>query len=128
MVVTDDDDQKTCFWQENNEEVAEAELEGDKAADKIQAQVEKEDDDFDPDNAEADEGEPIGADEADDAGEPSLFISSFPVKAFQVIVKKDTMQKDTLRGQKPDVAHQTAPASSFSIHPQPECFAFRQSV
>ena len=55
--------------QEAAGEVAIAEEEGDKAGSKVQAQVEKEDDDFDPDNAEADEGEPIGADEADDAGE-----------------------------------------------------------
>lgn len=41
----------------------------------MQAQVEKEDDDFDPDNAEADEGEPIGADEADDAGESLVCVS-----------------------------------------------------
>lgn len=55
--------------QDNAQEVAEAEQEGDKAGTKVQAAVEKEDDDFDPEDAEADEGEPIGDDEADDAGE-----------------------------------------------------------
>ncbi len=48
-------------------DVKEAVAEGDKAAEKIQAQVDKEDGDFDPDNAE-DEVEAIPADEADDAG------------------------------------------------------------
>ncbi len=48
-------------------DVKEAVAEGDKAADKIQAQVDKEDGDFDPDNAE-DEAEAVPADEADDAG------------------------------------------------------------
>ena len=42
--------------------------EGDKAADKIQAQVDKEDGDFDPDNAAEDEVEAVPEDEADDAG------------------------------------------------------------
>ena len=54
--------------QDDAEEVAAVEAEGDKAGAKVQAAVEKEDDDFDPEDAEADEGEPIGADEADDAG------------------------------------------------------------
>ena len=48
-------------------DVEEAVAEGDKAADKIQAQVDKEDGDFDPDAAE-DEVEAVPADEADDAG------------------------------------------------------------
>lgn len=48
--------------------MAEAELEGDKAGEKDQVAVEKEDDDFDPEHPEADGGEPLGADEADDAG------------------------------------------------------------
>ena len=48
-------------------DVKEAVAEGDKAADKIQAKVDKEDGDFDPDNAE-DEIEAVPADEADDAG------------------------------------------------------------
>ena len=42
--------------------------EGDKAADKIQAQVDKEDGDFDPDNAAEDEVEAVPEGEADDAG------------------------------------------------------------
>jgi len=49
-------------------DVKEAVAEGDKAADKIQAQVDKEDVDFDPDNAAEDEVEAVPADEADDAG------------------------------------------------------------
>lgn len=49
-------------------EVEEAIAEGDKAADKIQADVDKEDGDFDPDNAAEDEVEAVPADEADDAG------------------------------------------------------------
>ncbi len=48
-------------------DVKEAVAEGDKAAAKIQAQVDKEDGDFDPDNAE-DEVEAVPADEGDDAG------------------------------------------------------------
>ena len=49
-------------------EVEEAIAEGDKAADKVQADVDKEDGDFDPDNAAEDEVEAVPADEADDAG------------------------------------------------------------
>lgn len=49
-------------------DVKEAIAEGDKAADKIQAQVNKEDADFDPDNAAEDEVEAVPDDEADDAG------------------------------------------------------------
>ena len=48
-------------------DVKEAVAQGDKAADKIQAQVNKEDGDYDPDAAE-DEVEDVPADEADDAG------------------------------------------------------------
>ena len=48
-------------------DVKEAVAQGDKAADKIQAQVNKEDGDYDPDAAE-DEVEAVPADEADDAG------------------------------------------------------------
>ena len=50
------------------DDVNEAIAEGDKAADKIQAQVDKEDGDFDPDNAAEDEVEAVPEDEADDAG------------------------------------------------------------
>ncbi|DBA75573.1 TPA: hypothetical protein ACH3X2_009128 [Trebouxia sp. C0005] len=50
-------------------DVKEAIAEGDKAADKIQAQVNKEDADFDPDNAAEDEVEAVPDDEADDAGD-----------------------------------------------------------
>ena len=50
------------------EDVNEAIDEGDKAADKINAQVDKEDGDFDPDNAAEDEVEAVPEDEADDAG------------------------------------------------------------
>lgn len=50
------------------DDVEEAVADGDKAADKIQAQVDKEDGDFDPDNAAEDEVEAVPEDEADDAG------------------------------------------------------------
>ena len=68
--------------QDNEKEVAAIEKEGDEAGAKVQAQVEKEDDDFDPDNAEADEGEPIGADEADYAGKQALRYSRESVSCF----------------------------------------------
>ena len=50
------------------DDVDEAITEGDKAADKIQAGVDKQDGDFDPDNAAEDEVEAVPEDEADDAG------------------------------------------------------------
>lgn len=71
--------------QDAAQELAIAEQEGDKAGAKVQAEVEKEDGDFDPDNAEADEGEPIGDDEADDAGKIvilSLLLSNYPIACF----------------------------------------------
>ncbi len=49
-------------------DVKEAIAEGDKAAAKIQAQVNKEDGDFDPDDAAEDEVEALPAAKADDAG------------------------------------------------------------
>ncbi len=59
---------KLLVEEEAKGDVKEAVAEGDKAADKIQAQVNKEDEDFDPDNAAEDEVEAVPADEADDAG------------------------------------------------------------
>lgn len=49
-------------------DVEEALADGDKEAEKAEAQVNKEDGDFDPDNPAEDEVEPVPADEADDAG------------------------------------------------------------
>lgn len=60
---------KLTVEDEAKDDVREAMTDGDKEADKIQAQVNKEDADFDPENAAEDEVEPIPADEADDAGE-----------------------------------------------------------
>lgn len=60
---------KLTVEDEAKADVREAMADGDKEADKVQAQVNKEDADFDPENAAEDEVEPIPADEADDAGE-----------------------------------------------------------
>ena len=60
---------KLTVEEEAKADVKEAMQDGDKEATKVQAQVNKEDADFDPDNAAELEVEPIPADEADDAGE-----------------------------------------------------------
>lgn len=60
---------KLTVEEEAKADVKEAMEDGDNEAAKVQAQVNKEDADFDPDNAAEDEVEPIPADEGDDAGE-----------------------------------------------------------
>ena len=55
---------------EAKDDVKEAVADGDKEAEKIEAEVNKEDADFDPENPEEDV-EPVPADKADDAGECS---------------------------------------------------------
>lgn len=59
---------KLTVEEEAKADVKEAMKDGDKEAAKIEAQVNKEDADFDPENAAEDEVEPVPADEADDAG------------------------------------------------------------
>ncbi|KAL0017907.1 hypothetical protein WJX77_000141 [Trebouxia sp. C0004] len=56
------------------DDVEKAVTDGDKAADKTQAQVDKQDSEFDPDNAAEDEVEAVPEDEADDAVELEDFI------------------------------------------------------
>ena len=60
---------KLLVEEEAKGDVKEAMKDGDKEAEKVQAQVNKEDADFDPENAAEDAVEPIPADEADHAGE-----------------------------------------------------------
>ena len=58
-------------WQierEGDEDIKEAVADGDKAGEEVQAAVDKEDADFDPENPAEDEVEAVPADEADDAG------------------------------------------------------------
>ena len=65
------------------DEVSEAIADGDKEADKVQVQVNKEDGDFDPDNAAEDEVEAVPEDEADDAGE----LQKQPRDSHRVVLK-----------------------------------------
>lgn len=60
---------KLTVENEAQDDVKEAAADGDKEADKINDQVNREDADFDLENAAEDEVEPVPADKADDAGE-----------------------------------------------------------